>query len=384
MNNLYYRNIVKFIIKWLSDIDKTTLLIGLSLVFIGITMVDSAGYASAKRINATSNHFIVKHIVFVVIGLSIAILLSMFRKNAVLNMSYILFGVFLFALMLTPILGTAVKGSKRWINLGMSIQASELLKPFFIVLNGKLLTMSKGKTFCLFASVFLLFTVDALCIIEPDFGATIMYTAVWGVQAFISGTSVNFLTLSLPFAFIIFIIGFIAFPHFRYRIMLFFSETKGNEQYQIKKSLESIYNGGYFGQGLGEGRVKYQLPDAHTDYIFSAIYEELGLIMSAGILFLYLILIVRQFMKYQSRHQNAMYSSIVFGFGILIGLHALGNIAVSTDTIPSKGMILPFLSYGGSSLLSNLILFGMLLCFTRRKYNFISPYTSLCKNKVKK
>ena len=363
-----------FIKKWFYDIDKFTYFFAIALVFLGVLMSCSASPAISSRIHIDTYHFFKKHIIYAVLFVFLMTFISMLSRISIINLSYLGFFVCLLLLCVVPFIGSNIKGSHRWFNLGfIAIQPSEFMKPFFIIMNAHFLSLSKTNRLAPFISISMIGAICGLLILQPDFGSIMLYSAIWIVQIFLGNSNIVLLACSiLPLIIIIGIVGFFFFPHFHYRIVNFFTLSSGQEQYQTKKAIESIYNGGFFGKGLGEGVVKYQLPDSHTDYIFSVICEEFGIIFVCAMLLMY--------MYFAYRHLVSNFMSKKFDIRVIYGLvfafvlQSCFHIGVNTNILPSKGMTLPLISYGGSSMLANAIIFGFLLAFTRKSYTYKSPY----------
>jgi cell division protein FtsW len=365
----------KFIIKWFNDIDIKTVSIVFVISLFGLILMLSVSPAIALRIHVSKWHFISKHFVFLSLGFALMLFISALNNKVITKCCYFGFYISLLLLIVILFLGEDIKGAKRWINIGFfSMQPSEFMKAFFIVVNAKLLTIEQGKRLTLMLSLSCLMVTILLCIIQPDFGTAILYCITWGGQSFVSSLPVYVFSILAAIFIILCLVGFISFSHFRYRVELFLSGSKGEEQYQIKKSLQSIYSGGYFGKGLGEGDVKYHLPDSHTDYIFSVIGEEFGFIFASFLILLYTILILRQILPFVNQDKNTFERSVLYGSMILFSSQIFINIAVSINLIPSKGMALPFISYGGSATITNFIIFGIILAITRKSYHFKTLY----------
>ena len=366
----------EFIKKWFYDIDKFTLFFALSLMLLGFITSLTIGPAMAHRIgrNISDYYLTIHQIVFYVIAIFAMLFCSMLSRRSILNFSYIGYMFCFFLLLFVLVAGHSIKGSRRWINLGFfAIQPSEVMKPFFIIVNAHFLSISKYNNFLPVVSIASFAMLMLMFILQPDFGSVIIYSIIWFVQIFLSDINLKFLLYTfMPAAIFVCIVGFLFFPHIHYRVINFFTLRGGQEQYQTKKAIESIYNGGFFGKGLGEGVVKYQLPDAHTDYIFSVICEEFGIVFSICLILYFLLFIYRHLVsnifskKYEIR--------IVYGIVMFFMMQSCIHMSVNTNLFPSKGMTLPFVSYGGSSILSNSIMFGFLLAFTRKEYNYRSPY----------
>ena len=366
---------VRFLRKWYYDIDHFTLFFALGLAALGLLMSFSVSPAMSYRIHVGTYHFSVRHVFFCIVGISIMLLVSMFSRISILNMSYA--GLFVCICLLGVVLLTSgnIKGSKRWISLGFfAVQPAELLKPFFIIMNAHFLSLKNKTKITSFISVGMLGTIGILLLLQPDFGNTILYSSIWFVQVFLGSVGFGILIASLLIGVVsLASIGFFMFPHFHYRIVNFLQLKAGQEQYQTKKSIESIHNGGFFGTGLGEGDVKYQLPDAHTDYIFATICEEWGAILAFTMLLLYLYFMYRHL---ASNFTNSKYDiRVIYGLVLMIVIQSCVHIGVNTNLLPSKGITLPLVSYGGSSMLANSLIFGFLLAFTRKRYAFKSNYS---------
>lgn len=366
----------KFINKWFFDIDKYTLFFALSLILLGICISFSIGPVVAIRLHISNEYyFTIHHILYSILSIIIILFCSMMSKTSILRVSY--FGFFICFILLCScfIFGTNIKGSRRWINIGFfALQPSEILKPFFIVLNAHFLSISKTNKTAPIISFMLLFCILLLLIRQPDFGMSFIYIVIWLIQVFLGSVNTFILGIIMLFGAIFFVsVGFFLFPHFHYRIVNFFTFSSGKEQYQTKKAIESIYNGGLFGTGLCEGDVKYQLPDAHTDYIFSSICEELGVLFACIMLIGYLVFAYRHI---ASNFFNSKYNiRIIYGLTLIFVLQSCLHIGINIKLLPSKGMTLPFISYGGSSMISNAIIIGFLLAFTRKTYNYKTPYS---------
>ena len=343
-------------------------------MLLGMMMSLTTSPAMAHRINIKNYHFTINQCIFYILGISIMVLFSMISRYYLLNIAYIGYTFCLCFLFIVLFVGGTIKGSHRWINFGFfSFQPSEILKPFFIIMNAHFLSISKNNKILSIVSISFFCLLILLLILQPDFGSAIIYSAIWLIQIFLGNTEMKVLLYTfIPIIITLAVIGFFFFPHVHYRIINFFTLRGGNEQYQTRKAIESIYNGGLFGKGLGEGEVKYQLPDAHTDYIFSVICEELGIIF-ASCLIIYLLFFAYRHMV--SNIINKKYEiRIIYGIVMLFMLQSIMHVAVNTNIFPSKGTTLPFISYGGSSILANSIMFGFLLAFTRKEYTYKSPY----------
>ena len=367
-----------FLKKWYYDIDHFTFNFAIFLIFIGLLLSFTISPAMTARIGIeNSYHFSIHHLLFSVIGILLMLFCSMFSKDAILSFSF--FGYFccLCFLVLVLFIGGSTKGSHRWINLGFfALQPSEIMKPFFIVCNAYFLTNLKNKSFGILISLVNACFLTLLFVLQPDFGTTALYIFITALQLLFCGLRLKILFGGVSiFGILLSIIGFFFFPHFHYRIVNFFHFADKAEHYQTKKALESIHNGGVFGKSLGEGEIKYQLPDAHTDYIFSVLCEELGALFACLLLIMIAIFAYRHVISSIYYSKDNLYEFVaIFGFIAIFVFQTFVHIGVNLNIFPSKGMTFPFLSYGGSSMLSSAIIFGFLLAFTRKSYRFKSPY----------
>ena len=364
--NSYYR--------WWKNIDKFIFLLILSLFFLGLffSLVSTSLIASDK-LNTNSYYFFIKHSVFVLLGLIILICFSFVERNNLLNVSLLLFLFFFISLALIPFVGVEVKGSKRWMDLGGPFpryQPIELLKPFFIILISSVLSFNKEKNLYLnyFLSSLILMPIILLLISQPDVGQTMLIVLTWLAIIFVSGVN-----LIIFFSFIIFfgstllyLVFFISkFEYIKNRLISFLDASNGNS-YQSEKASEAIINGGFFGQGIGEGTLNSKIPEAHTDYIVSVISEEFGVLIVIFIMLIYLILCF-QVIKKIGNENDMKVKLILLGSISLILLQTFIHIGVNIRILPTTGMTLPFLSYGGSSIVSTAILSGIILNLTKRR-----------------
>ena len=278
-------------------------------------------------------------------------------------------------LILVPFIGIEVKGSKRWIDLYFlpRFQPIELVKPFLIIFVSLVLSNQEYKNlyFKYFFSFSITLGVALLLAVQPDIGQTLLVFFTWSILIFTSGISIFF--LSVMFLILIIIFSFLIFyvPRFEYirnRISSFFDSETGTHNFQSDKAIDSIISGGFFGKGIGEGTLKNRVPEAHTDYIISVISEEFGVIAIILILFLFLTFIYSVFKKVYFENDEKI-KLILVGCTSLILMQAIIHIGVNIRLFPTTGMTLPFISYGGSSIISISILSGIILNLTKRKIN---------------
>ncbi len=365
--------IYKFYYQWWKNIDKPILFLVCFLFIIGLffSLVSTSLIASDK-LDTNNYFFFFKHLIYVIIGVILIFIFSSLNQDKLYKFSIILFFISLLSLFLVPIIGIEVKGSRRWIDLFFlpRFQPIEIVKPFLIVIFA--IILCKNETNILFkylASTILMTLVSLLLIIQPDIGQTLLIVFLWGVLIFCSGINLYFLLTICSIGLILLSYMIIYIPKFNYikaRIFSFFDKETGTHNFQSDKAIESITSGGFFGKGIGEGTLKNRVPEAHTDYIISVISEEFGVIAIILILILFLVLIYMVFKKisFETEEQNKL---ILIGSVSLILMQATIHIGVNIRLFPTTGMTLPFLSYGGSSIVSTSILTGIILNLTKRK-----------------
>jgi cell division protein FtsW len=364
----------KFYYQWWKNIDKSIFLIISLLFLIGLffSLVSTSLIASDK-LDTNSYFFFFKHLIYIFIGIFIIFIFSSLKTNQLFRYSYFLFFITLFALLLVPIVGVEVKGSKRWIDLFFlpRFQPIELLKPFFIIMISTILCSVRTSNIYLkyLLSTILVSIIALFLIMQPDIGQTLLVIFSWAVLIFTSGINI-FLLFGLSTIAIISLVYLIMYvPKFDYiqgRIFSFFNRDTGTHNFQSDKAIESITSGGFFGKGIGEGTLKNRVPEAHTDYIISVISEEFGVVAIILILFLFLIFIYMVFKKINFEKDDKI-KLVLIGCVSLILMQATIHIGVNIRLFPTTGMTLPFLSYGGSSIISISIISGIILNLTKRK-----------------
>ena len=366
----------KFYYEWWKNIDKSIFLIITLLFIIGLffSLVSTSLIASDK-LDTNSYFFFFKHLIYICIGIFIIFVFSSINTEQLFRYSIILFFVALISLFLVPIIGIEVKGSKRWIDLFSlpRFQPIEVLKPFLIIMLATILCNNKNSNLYIkyLLSVILISIIALLLIMQPDIGQTLLVVFSWAVLIFTSGINIFFL-----FGFSLFVLSLLSYliiyvPKFDYiqgRIFSFFNRDIGAHNFQSDKAIESITSGGFFGKGIGEGTLKNRVPEAHTDYIISVISEEFGVVAIILILILFLTLIYMVF-KRINYEKNEKIKLVLIGCVSLILMQATIHVGVNIRLFPTTGMTLPFLSYGGSSIVSVSILSGIILNLTKRKIN---------------
>ena len=366
-NNLYnwWKNIDKIILSIIS----TLFILGLFFSFV------STSFIASDKLETNSYFFFIKHMIFVIIGLFVLFIFSFLNKKMLIQASIFFFIVFFIFLIFVPFIGVEIKGSKRWIDVGSSLprfQPIELLKPFFIVLMSYLLIINKNKNIYsnYILNSILVIPIIFLLIAQPDIGQTLLITMIWLTIIFVSGVNLIIFFSFFSFFGLVIALLIIFVPKFIYiknRILTFFDPSTGNS-YQSERALDAIINGGFFGRGMGEGKLNSIVPEAHTDYIVSVISEEFGAISLILIMVLFLIF-AYQVIKKMNIEKDEIFKLILIGSITLILLQTFIHIGVNIRLLPTTGMTLPFLSYGGSSIISTSILSGIILNITKRKVN---------------
>ncbi len=365
-------NSYKFIlINYWRNIDKKIFFCFIILFFLGLFFsFSSTSSLAGERLNKDYYFFFSKHLIFTSLSLTIMILISLIETNFLKKIIVPLFILSFILLGLVPILGLEVKGAKRWLDFYFfRLQPIELLKPFFILVTAKILILDifKNSHTKYFLSFLLLLAVTILLIDQPDLGQTILLVISWGTTVFISGVSLLFI-LSFTSIFLIFISLLLYFlpDKFGYiinRLVSFVDPSKG-DKFQSSSALDAIKLGGVKGQGMGEGILKDSVPEAHTDYIIAIISEEYGSLISVMIILIFLYISFRIIKNCINQDDKLMKVSLC-GLASLLIFQTFIHIGVNTSLIPTTGMTLPFLSYGGSSLIGSSILAGVILNFTK-------------------
>ena len=371
-DNLIY----KFYYKWWKNIDKTILLSVLLLFTLGLFFsLASTSLIASNKLETNTYFFFFKHLAYIFLGIVILFFFSSLSEKNLFRLSIFLFFISLFFLLLVPIIGTEVKGAKRWLNLFFlpRFQPVELVKPFTIVLLATILSSEKNIHiyYKYLVSFIAIVPTSFLLMIQPDIGQTLLIFLSWITLVFISGISLlvflAFFGISLTS--LVYMVFYIPkFDYIKNRIFSFFNPDVGTHGAQAAKSVDGISSGGFFGKGIGEGTLKYKGSETHTDFIISVISEEFGVIIIILILIMFLFFIYSVFKKVYLE-KNEKIKLVLVGAITLIAAQALIHIGVNIRLFPTTGLTLPFLSYGGSSIIGVSILSGIILNLTKRKVN---------------
>jgi len=374
---LFNNSVYKFYYSWWKNINKSVLFLIIILFGFGLffSLVSTSLIASDK-LDTNSYYFFFKHFSYIGIGVFTIILFSSLNHNDLIKISKILFVLCLFFLILVPIAGVEVKGSKRWIDFIFfpRFQPIELLKPFLIVIIAQVLSYENKKNvyYKYFLSFLIIIPVILLLIAQPDIGQSFLIFLTWLSLIFISGINlvIFFVFFGLVLISLIAVIFFFPnkFGYILIRLKSFFDPASGNN-YQSEKASEAIINGGFFGKGIGEGTLKNRIPEAHTDYIVSVISEEFGVLFIILLMIIFLFLVYQVFKELYFENDNQIKLILVGSISIIL-LQALIHIGVNIRLFPTTGMTLPYISYGGSSIISTSILSGIILNLTKRKISY--------------
>jgi len=365
--------IFNFYYGWWKNIDKFILFLILLLFSLGLffSLVSTSIIASDK-LNTNTYYFFIKHLLFIALGVFILVTFSAIDKKKLFQISQYLFLIFFIFLVLVLFIGTEIKGSIRWIDLPLipRFQPIEILKPFLIVMISTVFTLNNQRHLYLkyLFSFLIIFPVILLLISQPDLGQAILILFTWFSLIFISGINLLFFLgfFTLTFSILFYLILYVSkFEYIKNRLFSFIDPNSGNN-YQSERASEAISNGGFFGQGIGEGTLNSKVPEAHTDYIISVISEEFGVIIVLVIMIIFLILSYN-ILKKINKESDDKVKLILDGIASIILFQTFIHIGVNVRLLPTTGMTLPFLSYGGSSIISTSILSGIILNLTKRK-----------------
>ena len=360
--------------RWWWTVDRWTLLAVGGLIAFGYVMMLAASPAVAERIGQSRDMLILKQVAFLMLAGAIVVAASLLSPRSIRRLALIGCGIALVMTAMTLVVGVEIKGARRWIALpGLSVQPSEFLKPCFAVVTAWLI--AEGRRTRRFPGLLIAIALLALVLLvlkaQPDIGMLTVVTAVFLAQLYVAG--INLFLVGVGFAGMIGagVGAYFIFPHVRSRVARFLDPAVG-DHYQVTTALQAFGNGGLFGRGPGEGRVKDVLPDAHADFVYAVTGEEFGMMVCLLILGVFAFIVTRGLLRL--RDENDLFVVLAAaGLVTSFGLQAFVNMASSLHLIPTKGMTLPFISYGGSSVLAVALGMGMLLALTRRRNHGDAP-----------
>jgi len=364
----YARSDRRPITEWWRTIDRVTVLAIVGLAIFGMFVSVATGSATESRGGPDAIYFFGRHILYTLLALGVLLLLSMRSVREVRNMAAVLYVGALIALVLTLLIGPEINGAQRWLRMGLfSVQPSEFLKPAFVVLVAW--SLSEGNRIPGFPgrslSLLLLGAPMFLFLLQPDVGQTLLMTAVWGALLFAAGLPWGWTIGLAVMAGMMLATAYMVFPHVAQRIDLYVMGSDAGRT-QVDFALEALRNGGFIGVGPGEGTVKTSVPDAHTDFAFAVMGEELGLWACMAVAALFLAIVARGMMRALAA-QDHFVQLATAGLFLLFGMQAFINMGVNLGILPATGMTLPFISYGGSSLVATGIALGFALALGRKR-----------------
>ena len=357
---------------WWKNIDKIILTLIAILIFLGIFFsLVSTSLIASDRLNTNSYYFFIKHLAFILLGLSIMFIFSLVKEDYLIRLSLVLFTIFFLLLLIVPFIGAEIKGSKRWLDLPFlpRFQPVELIKPFYIVILASLLNHQKYNLYFKYLlTFFLIAPIILLLVSQPDIGQSILIILTWLTLIFVSGINlvIFFGIFGIFISILLYLIFLVEkFNYIKIRILSFFNSSSNNN-FQSEKASEAIIDGGFFGKGIGEGTLNSKIPEAHTDYIVSVISEEFGIIIILLIMLSLIFFAYNIFKKIRDTKDDT-FKMILIGLISLLMMQAFIHVGVNLRVLPTTGMTLPYLSYGGSSIISISIISGIILNLTKRR-----------------
>jgi len=360
-----------FITRWWRAIDQQVIIALSFLISFSLILVTTTSLAMAERVGLSDNYFSSRQVIYLIVAALFLLIFSSMGKKPIKRFAIIGFLFSIVMLILLKIFGYEIKGATRWIRIaGFSYQPSEFMKPFFIIVTGWILSLRYEDDFPSFrVCIALYLTVASLLIIQPDFGMLILVTMIFGIQLFVAGLEMIWIISSVLAGGLGIMMAYFFLPHVTTRINSFLNPSH-SENYQISKSILAFEHGGLYGTGPGEGSVKQHIPDSHTDFIFAVAGEEFGAIICIMIVCLFAFIVIKMLIRVSKENDKFVQLASV-GIISQFGLQATINICVTLNLLPTKGMTLPFVSYGGSSTLAVAMGMGMLLGLTKEATSLV-------------
>ena len=356
--------------RWWWTVDRWSIAALCGLIGVGMLLTMAASPAVAERIGADSFHFVRRQFAFLVPALVVMLSVSLLSPRQVRRLAVLGLMGALVMMVAVLFLGAEVKGATRWLSLaGVSIQPSEFAKPTFAVVAAWMFSEARlspgfpGKAIA--CGLYLL--TAFLLLAEPDVGQTLIVSSVWAAEFFLAGLPILLVAGLMVMGVMGGIGAYWVFPHVQSRVARFLDPQSGDASFQVNTALNAFRHGGIFGIGPGEGHLKLVLPDAHTDFILAVAGEEFGVLLCLAVVALFAFVVLRGFSRLM-REDNLFVVLAASGLLVQFGLQALINMASTLRLMPTKGMTLPFISYGGSSMLALALGMGMVLALTRKRY----------------
>jgi cell division protein FtsW len=353
---------------WWWTVDRLMLGAVAALMLAGIVLCLSASPPVAARLNLDPFHFVNRQIMFLIPAVAVLLATSLLSPRYVRRVALIVFAVSVVLVAATPFFGAEIKGARRWLVIfGVNVQPSEFLKPAFVVLIAWLFGESSRRPEmpANTAALALLLMVISLLVLQPDFGQTMLIVLVWGALFFMAGMRLIWVAGLGGIAAAGLTGAYFTVPHVSRRIQRFLDPSSG-DTFNIDYAMESFVRGGWLGRGPGEGTLKRILPEGHTDFVYAVAAEEFGIVLCLALLALFAFIVLRA-LRHAMSHDDLFTRFAVAGLAILFGLQSAINMAVNMHLMPAKGMTLPFISYGGSSMISLAYGIGMLVALTRER-----------------
>ncbi len=354
--------------QWWWTVDRWMLASMLLLIVLGVVLSLAASPPVAERLGLSEFHFTIRHVIYAIPAAVVVVATSFLDDRQARRAALVIVALGFMALMLTLAYGPEVKGARRWLDIGpFSIQPSEFVKPAFVILSAWLFAegMRRPEIPGNILATALLAMFVTLLVLQPDYGQTVLVAAVWSVMLFMTGISWLWIGALGVTGFAGMVVAYLSVSHVARRLDRFLAPGEG-DTYQVDMAMEAFARGGLFGRGPGEGSVKYVLPDAHSDFIFAVVGEEFG-ILACLLLAAIFAFVVHRGLARALEEWDPFRRIAVAGLTALFGFQALINMAVNVSLLPAKGMTLPFVSYGGSSLISVGFAMGLVLALTRRR-----------------
>ena len=368
MLRFFARTDKSLIAQWWWTVDRWLVAAVVILIGLGYLMAFAASPAVAQHIGKPIYYFANKQLVFLTLALGVFLAVSMLNPRLVRYLALASFVAALVGVVATLFTGTSAKGASRWLIIaGVSVQPSEILKPAFVVVTAQLFALHRTRfdSYALISAFALLVMCCLLLAGQPDIGQLTLMGLVWMCMYFLAGGSLRLLSVLSVLGIVMGAYLYATKPHVSSRVDRFITPSSG-DTYQVDKAMDAIKSGGIVGVGPGDGRVKSILPDAHSDYVFAVAAEEGGLLIGSFIICVFAVIVLRALSGLRAEREHWIQLAAA-GLTCLFGLQAIINLAVNLNLIPSKGMTLPFISYGGSSLIASAFTMGMLVALSRRR-----------------
>lgn len=364
---MYNRSDRSAVSQWWWTIDRWLLAAFLGLIGFGMVLSFAATPNVAERIGLDSFHFVERHAIFLLPTIAVMIGISFLNERQTRRLALIVLGASLLLMVVALFFGVEIKGSRRWVHFGgFQLQPSEFMKPAFVIVCAWMFAERQRRPDIpgnLFSGI-LFVAIAGLLIAQPDLGQTILLAGTWGAMFFVAGMSWLWIAILGGIGAAGFLIAYFTMPHVAGRIDRFL--TGEGDTFQVDMGREAIVSGGWFGQGPGEGTIKRVLPDSHADFVFAVLAEEFGIILCMLLVALFAFIVLRGLLRALSE-SDPFHRLAISGLVVLIGFQSMINISVNLQLMPAKGMTLPFVSYGGSSMIAVALTAGFLLSMTRRR-----------------